>query len=125
MESFSKGCDIRLEWEEEVKEIWHPEFDYILEEINRLFEKEKEKIENKGKRGKTKRKKRNLELIRIYLPEKEFKLLEKYRPFRELHNLGGIPCSMIKEDKIRIDVEVVNPRKRKRKAIIYVKEMRK
>lgn len=111
------------EWEKDVKKIWHPEFDYILEEINRLFKKEQRRVIAK-ERIKTKRKtiKKNLELIRIYLPEKDFKLLEKYRPFKRLHNLGGIPCSLIKEDKIRIDVEVVNPRKRKRKTIIYVRE---
>lgn len=105
-------------WEEEIKDLWHPEFDYILEEIDRLFKKEQ-----KGLKAKTKKK--NLELIRIYLPIKDFYLLETYRPFKKLHNLGGIPCSMIKEEKIRIDTEIVNPRKRKRKAVIYVRDEEK
>jgi len=95
---------MRRRWEEEVNR--------ILEEINSLFEEEKGRKQTK----------KNLELIRIYLPRRDYKLLEEYKPFKKLHNLGGIPCSLIKEKNIRIDTEVIDPRKRKKKAIIYVKE---
>jgi len=114
------------DWEEMIKDVWHPQYDYILEEINRLFEAEREKITKGTTDRKIKRKlRKNLQLIRIYLPEKDFKFLEKYRPFKRLHNLGGIPVRMIRGDRIRVDIEVVNPRKRKRKTVIYVREERK
>jgi len=111
------------EWEEEVKKIWKSEYDYILEEINRLFEEKKMKIAESEK-SLTKRRalRKNLELIRIYLPKKDFKFLEEYKPFKKYHNLGGIPVKEIDENKIRIDIEMVNPRKRKRRTIIYVGE---
>lgn len=92
----------------------YPEFNYILEEINRLFD-----IEYKNVRGK--KPKKNLKLIRIYLPEKEFKLLERDSLFKKYHNLGGIPVILIKKKTIRIDTEIVNPRKRKRRTIVYVR----
>lgn len=101
--------------EDKLEKIHQPEYDYILEEINRLFD-----IEYKNIKGK--KPKKNLELTRIYLPEKDFRFLEKFRAFKKYHNLGGIPVIMIKEKKIRIDTEVVNPRKRKRKTVIYVYE---
>lgn len=96
---------------------FYPEFDYILKEINRLFKIEQKHLEKAQK-------KKNLELIRIYLPKKDFKFLEKMPAFKKMHNLGGIPCSMVDEEKIRIDTEIVNPRKRKRKTVIYVREER-
>lgn len=91
---------------------WQEEANRILTEINRLFDEEKVKT----KTGK------NLELVRIFLPEEEYKFLEKLSDFKRLHNLGGIPVSLTKEDLIKIDVETVNPRKRKRKTVIYVKD---
>jgi len=108
---------------DELDQNWYPEYVYINEEVNRLYDKERERITQKITNRKTKRTlRKNLQLIRIFLPEKDFKFLEKHKAFRKLHNLGGIPVVKIKEDKIRIDTEVVNPRKRKRKTVIYVRE---
>ena len=118
---------MKSEWEKDVERIWHPEYDYILEEIARLFKVDQKRLAKELRIQKKKKKKvlkKNLELTQIYLPKKEFRLLEKLSAFRKLHNLGGIPCSMIEEEDIRIDTEVVNPRKRKRKTVIYVKEER-
>jgi len=102
-------------WEKDVEEIYHPEYKYTLDEIDRLFEEEKRNIAGK-------RPKKNLELIRIYLPKEDFKFLEKLSLFKKLHSLGGIPCNSIKGARIKIDTEVVNPRKRKRKTIVYIKD---
>lgn len=111
------------EWEEGIKKIWLPQYDYILKEINRLFRKEQKRLtEQETDRKKRRTLKKNLELIRIYLPGKDFKFLEKHPPFKRLHNLGGIPVSKGKEEKIKIDIEIVNPRKRKRKTIIYLRK---
>ncbi len=112
-----------MTWEKDIEKIWKPEYDYILEEIKRLY-KEEQKIRTKNLNNSKKKRalKKNLELTRIYLPKEDFKFLEEYRPFKKLHNLGGIPVSLIKEEKIKIDVEIVNPRKRKRKTVIYVRE---
>jgi len=109
------------EWEEDLKEVWLPQYDYILEEIERLFLTEQRKV-TEGQNAKKQRAiRKNLQLTRIFLPVRDFKFLEEYRDFKRLHNLGGIPVQMVEEEKIRVDVEVVDPRKRKRKAVIYVK----
>lgn len=116
---------MKSEWDREVERVWHPEYDHILEEIDSLFKVEQKRLAKELRSKKKKKKKvlkKNLELTQIYLPRKDFKLLEKLSAFKRLHNLGGIPCSMIEEGEIRIDVEVVNPRKRKRKTVIYVRE---
>jgi len=95
----------------------YTEYSYILQEINRLFEEKKDGLDPK-------KPKKNLELVRIYLPKKDFKLLENLHQFKKLHNLGGIPCFQSKRKSIAILVEIVNPRKRKKKAIVYVREER-
>jgi len=39
-------------------------------------------------------------------------------------NLAGIPCNKISGEELKIDVEVVSPRKRKQKAIVYVRDVK-
>jgi len=105
------------EWDDFITETFKPQFEFIMTEITRLFELEKTMREER------KESKKNLELIRIYLPEKEFFALEKgVSGFKKKPNLGGIPCTKSKREKISIDIEVVDPRKRKKKAIVYIKD---
>ena len=100
------------EWDAFIRETYKPQFEFIIKEINHLFEIEKNKTLSK----------KNVELIRIYLPEKVFTTLEETIPsFKTSPNLGGIPCMNSKREKITIDIEIVDPRKRKKKAIVYVK----
>ena len=108
------------EWESGVKEIWKPEYDYITQEVERLFEEEKIRFSADEKLKKAQVKK-NLQLTRIYLPAETYRHLMKFKPFKEFKNLGGIPVVGIDEEKVRIDVEIVNPRKRKRSTVIYVR----
>lgn len=104
-----------FDWDEEVKQVHHPEFDHILREVDRLFDIRKKAL------GEQKILK-NLVLTRIYVPEKDYLLLETLPEFKNLHSLGGIPVSMIQDDDIKIDTEVEDPRKRKRKAVVYVRK---
>jgi len=124
------------------------EYRDIFRSIETLYRKIRRKTIN-GK---------NLIITRIYLPEIEWKRLEKHRVFRRnvqgktfyrrIHrrlrkgdprynrkdpwiwedhiikpvpNLGGIPVVKTKDEEIRIDTEIVEPRKRKQKATVYVK----
>ena len=95
------------------------EFMKVTKAVNILYDKD---VEEKGEIKGKKRVRKNLKLIHIYIPEELFRYLEAYKPFKKFHNLGGIPTSSTKGKEIKIDTEIVNPRKRKRKTIIYIRE---
>lgn len=100
------------EWEIFVEETHLPQYSYILREIERIFQERKREVREKKLR-------KNLVLTKIYLPSREFSLLEELPAFKKHHSLGGIPTVRTEQEGIALEIELSDPRKRRTKAKTY------